>query len=311
MKKIQFIWSAETELPAGWTLQPHSHDFFHLAYVCSGHLIFHADGVDYPLSDGSAILLPPGVVHAIPEDTHNLCTQYEVMFSILDPELQFLLNTKKVLVLHGASHLENLFSYIRTHYNSVDSLCASCVDSFLCTILFSLLAGKTNSEFEFARYVDSSGYSTLVQSIICHVEEASSEKYDLSSLALSLGFNKNYLCTVFRRETGITISEYINYHRIRKMLITLQYNGYNKEAPIHDLADKFGYANASYFNRVFKKYTGMTPTEFINALSKNSDSPEQSAFLKYYNEYLDLKRYPIKESLEYMKGLKDASEKIV
>ena len=308
MGKIQFIWSGETELPAGWALQPHSHDFFHLAYVHRGRLIFRADGLDYPLSDGALILLPPGVDHAVPKDTHNLCTQYEVMFRILEPELQSLLDTKKVLVLHGASHLENLFSYICMHYKSVDPLCASCVDSFLHTILYSLLTGKSGAEGSSAGYVDSGRYSPLVQSILYNVEKNCTGKYDLPGLALSLGFSKSYLCTVFRRETGITISEYINYHRIREILVTLQYNGYNKDVPIHELADQLGYANASYFNRVFKKYTGMTPTEFMLTLSRDSDSPERSAFQTYYNEYLDLKRYPIKESMEYMRGLKAAAE---
>ena len=305
MGKMQFIWSGETELPAGWALQPHSHDFFHLAYVQRGQLIFRADGLDYPLSDGSLILIPPGVTHAVPKDTHNLCTQDEVMFRILDTELQFLFDTKKVLILHDASHLENLFSYIRTHYKSVDPLCISCAESFLCTILYSFLTDKTGADVSFSGYVDSSQYSPLVQRILCHIEKDSYGKYDLPGLADSLGFNKNYLCTVFRRETGTTISEYLNYHRIRKTLVTLQYNGYNKDLPIRELADQYGYANASYFNRVFKKHTGMTPTEFMSALAKRPDSP----FQKYYTEYLDLKRYPIKESLVYMRGLKDAAEK--
>lgn len=299
MEKIQFIWSGETELPVGWVLQPHCHDFFHLAYVRTGQLIFCADKLDYPLTEGSAILLPPGVVHTVPEDTHNLCTQFEVMFRILDSELQSLLDRKKVLVLHGATHLEPLFSYICMHYKSLDPLCVACADSFLRTILFSLLTGKPSSEGDSAGYVDSSGYSPLVQNILCYVEKESDRKYDLADLALSLGFNKNYLCTAFRRETGITISEYVNYHRIRKMLITLQYNGYNKDFPIHEMADQFGYGNASYFNRVFKKHTGMTPTEFMVALTKGADSP----FQKYYTEYLDLKRYPIQESLRYMREL--------
>jgi AraC-like DNA-binding protein len=133
-------------------------------------------------------------------------------------------------------------------------------------------------------------------------------KYDLVSLACALDFNKTYLCTVFRRETGITISEYFNYHRIRKILIFLQYVGYNKEVTIQELARQCGFMDPSYFNRVFKKYTGMTPIEFINALSKDSDGPEQSSFKKYYIEHLDLKRYSIQESLEYMRGLKAASE---
>ncbi len=307
MEKMQFIWSGETELPAGWVLQPHSHDFYHLAYVHRGQLVFRADGVDYPLSEGSLILLPPGVDHAVPKDTHNLCTQFEVMFRILDPQLQSLFDTKKVLVLHGASHLEPLFSYICMHYKSVDPLCSAGVESFLQAILFSFLTGKPDSEDGSAGYVDAVRYSPLIQRILSYVEKDSDRKYDLSDLAHSLGFNKNYLCTAFRRETGVTISEYVNYHRIRKILITLQYNGYNKDFPIRALADQYGYGNASYFNRVFKKYTGITPTEFVDALSGDVDGP----FQKYYTEYLDLKRYPIQESLQYMQGLKAAAKENV
>lgn len=308
MAKLQLIWSGETELPAGWALQPHTHDFFHLAYACRGQLIFRADKVDYSLSEGSAILVPPGVDHAVPEDNHGLCIQYEVMFRILDPELQALLDTKNVLVLHGVSHLEKLFSYICMYYKRADSLCISCVDYFLLAILFSFLTGKPSLEGSSVGYVDSSRYSPLVRNILCYVGKDINEKYNLPSLARSLGLNKNYLCTVFRNETGVTISEYINYHRIREVLIILQYNGYNKDFPIHELAEQVGYGNASYFNRVFKKYTGMTPTEFMNAISKDADGSGQSAFQKYYKEYLDLKSYPIKESLEYMQGLKAAAE---
>ena len=309
MRNIQIIWSGETELPAGWALQPHSHDFFHLAYVRKGQLVFHADEQAYPLSPGSLILFPPGSVHSVPKDTHNLCVQYEVLFRIPDPEQKALFADRQVLVLHDASHLESLFSYIWVHYRNTDPLCVSCVESFLSTILLSFLADKPSSEGSSNGYVDSGGYSPLVQRILSHVEKNYSEKYDLPSLARSLGFNKNYLCTAFRRETGITISDYINYNRIRKMLVTLQYNGYNKDFPIHEMAYQFGYVNTSYFNRVFKKYTGMTPTEFMSTLSGAADSAERSAFQEYYNEFLDLKRHPIQESLEYMRGLKTALEK--
>lgn len=302
MENTQFIWSGETELPAGWALQPHTHDFFHLAYVSRGQLSFWADNREYPLTEGSLILLPPGVMHAVPEDAHNLCTQFEVMFRITAPELQLLFDTKKVLVLHGAAHLEPLFAYIQTHYKNADSLCAACLESFLRAILYSFLAGKWGFEGNAAGYVDAVGYSPLVRRILSCVEKDSDRKYDLSNLAHSLGFHKNYLCTAFRRETGATISAYINYHRIREVLITLQYNGYNKDFPIREMAERFGFGNASYFNRVFKNFTGLTPTEFMNALATNGN------FQKYYTEYLDLKRYPVKESLQYMRGLQAAAE---
>lgn len=308
MEKLQLIWSGETELPAGWKLQSHTHDFFHLAYIKRGNLIFNADGEDYHLSEGSMILIPPFVVHGIPQDTHNLCIQYEVFFQILNPELKHLFESQNVFVSYDASHLESQFSYIYMNYRSTELVKAASVNSFLCAILFSFMADKPSPETSVEGYVDSSGYSPLVQDIISYVEKTYDVKYDLVSLACALGFNKNYLCTVFRRETGITISEYFNYHRIRKILIFLQYVGYNKEVPIQELARQCGFMDPSYFNRVFKKYTGMTPIEFINALSKDSDGPEQSSFKKYYIEHLDLKRYSIQESLEYMRGLKAASE---
>ena len=308
MEKLQLIWSGETELPAGWELQPHTHDFFHLAYVKRGNLVFNADGASYHLSEGSMILVPPFMVHSVPNDSHNLCIQYEVFFQILNPEMKELLEKQKVLVLHSASYLENPFSYIRANYNSADALRVSSVNSFLQTILFSFLAENPNSEIPPYVFVDSSGYSPLIQRILRYVETKYDMKYDLLSLALALGYNKNYLCTVFRKETGSSISEYLNYHRIRIILVLLQYTGCNKAVRIHELAQQCGFMDASYFNRVFKKYTGMTPIEFINALSKDSDGPEQSAFQKYYIEHLDLKRYSIQESLEYMRGLKAASE---
>ena len=308
MDNLQFIWSGESELPAGWALQPHVHDFYHLAYVQRGTLIFLADGVPYPLSEGSLILLPPGVVHAIPGDSHNLCSQIEVMFRITDPHLQGIGDTRTVLTLHDATHLEPLFFYIQLHYTSADPLRIQCTVSFLQTILFSLLTGNQILGEDFVGYVDPSSYSPLVQRILTQIEKEFSSKYDLSRLALSLGFNKNYLCTVFRRETGITISEYVNYRRIREILIMLQYNGYIQDVPMHALANEFGYGNASYFNRVFKKYTGMTPTEFMDALSDSTDKQEPTPFQKHYTEHLDLKSFPIRESLAYMQGLKAAAD---
>ncbi len=305
MSKFQFLWCGEAELPAGWALQPHVHDFFHLAYVRRGNLIFRADEADHPLSEGSMILIPPHMVHGIPQDTHSLCIQCEVLVRVLDPEMNALLDTGKALVLHNVSHLESLFTYVRMHYKSADSFSLSCIDALLSTILYSFLINDPGSEESFCGYVDISQYSPLVQRIISYVEAKTSEKYDLSGLALALGLNKSYICMAFRRETGVTISDYINYNRIRKILIVLQYTQYNKDFSIQALAEQYGYENPSYFNRVFKKLTGITPMEFKSNISIESDGPEQTAFQQYYNEYLDLNHYPIKESLEYMRGLKD------
>ena len=53
----------------------------------------------------------------------------------------------------------------------------------------------------------------------------------------------------------------------------------------------------------------MSPTKFVETLRKETASPQPSTFIDYYENYCYIGRYPIKESLEYMLGLKDAAAK--
>ena len=70
------------------------------------------------------------------------------------------------------------------------------------------------------------------------------------------GLSKSHLCRIFKQHTGVTITHYINALRMQyayKLII-------ETNIPIKDIYIMCGYENSQYFNRVFKKIRGCTPS---------------------------------------------------
>lgn len=70
--------------------------------------------------------------------------------------------------------------------------------------------------------------------------------------------NSNYLCALFKKETGSTLISYLTDHRmnVARQLVsetTLKYS---------EIAKQVGYRNPSYFNMIFKNYFGCTPSGY-------------------------------------------------
>lgn len=83
----------------------------------------------------------------------------------------------------------------------------------------------------------------------------------LNTVAKAMYLNASYLSTLFRKETGITLIEYINKVRLKtaKELID------NSEATtVCELANRVGYNNEYYFMRCFKKQYGISPKTYMN-----------------------------------------------
>ncbi len=75
-----------------------------------------------------------------------------------------------------------------------------------------------------------------------------------------LYMNPDYLGKIFKKVTGSNFSHYVNQYRIKRACEYIRFGG---DIKVFELADKFGFAgNSQYFSQVFKKSTGMTPTEF-------------------------------------------------
>ncbi len=94
--------------------------------------------------------------------------------------------------------------------------------------------------------------------ILAYINDKISEKISLDELCNYMHFNKHYLCHWFKKETNITISEYIVLQRLSNAKNMLLYT----DEPISDIALKSGFSSFSYFSKIFKEKENISPYKF-------------------------------------------------
>ncbi|WP_052339588.1 helix-turn-helix domain-containing protein [Gorillibacterium massiliense] len=101
-------------------------------------------------------------------------------------------------------------------------------------------------------------YSPAVQECLNEIASHLYGDITLNRLAERTNLSPNYLSSLFSKEIGLTISEYIQRERIEeaKKLLTLT------DYPITDIAAWLNFNDQSYFNKVFKKWQSMTPKAY-------------------------------------------------
>ncbi|TBL78531.1 helix-turn-helix domain-containing protein [Paenibacillus thalictri] len=105
------------------------------------------------------------------------------------------------------------------------------------------------------------GYSALIQKAVGYMEVHLGQRFELEGLARYCEVHPAHLSRQFKKETGRTLTDFLNGLRIReaKMLLRLD------RSLIEEIAAKLGYEDPAYFARVFKKHEGMTPLQYRNA----------------------------------------------
>lgn len=92
-------------------------------------------------------------------------------------------------------------------------------------------------------------------------ENYSNPNISLDSLGEAFGVSPNYLGRLFKKETGVSVAEYINSERLKCVLRELQIPGRTAK----EIAEQCGFFNTNYFYTYFRKKVGMSPQEYRNS----------------------------------------------
>ncbi len=100
--------------------------------------------------------------------------------------------------------------------------------------------------------------NALVHNAIRYVEKQMAKPISVNEVADHLGISGSYLSTLFRKETGMTLTGFITQCKMEKACAMLEQT--NKK--IYEVGEALGYTDVKHFCKVFRKSIGCTPSEY-------------------------------------------------
>ena len=91
-----------------------------------------------------------------------------------------------------------------------------------------------------------------------YIQEHYNEDISFEELAGRIGISYSYLRRLFNEELNMSITDFLNTYRIEKAKSLLK----NSSLTLQKIAQRVGYNNVQSFKRYFKKYEGITPSEY-------------------------------------------------
>ncbi len=87
---------------------------------------------------------------------------------------------------------------------------------------------------------------------------------DISFICENIHYSKTYLCTLFKKYTGVGIIHYFNNMKIQEAKRILR----EKKMNLTEISDSLCFDNTHYFTKVFRRFTGMSTREYMKSVEK-------------------------------------------
>ena len=246
------LWGSVSSFPSGQVIHAHSHEsFFHLFYSINGHLTVRVDSQVFPLQPNDILLAGMGRQHELQVNEDTAITG-ELKFTVPAGDWRDRLNAMTGVFTaseRAEKWLKDLFEEIDKGIRSSSSIEQAMLNTILLQIITDQTPRDAGSQIGTVR--------PCIAAAIRFIQENYCRNIRLLDIAADCGFNSNYLCTAFKRDTGLSINEYINMLRIHKAADMILYG----DMDISHVASICGFQGPSHFSSTFRRYAGLLPTE--------------------------------------------------
>ncbi len=116
-------------------------------------------------------------------------------------------------------------------------------------------------------------YSFPISQCIQYIDNHLHQELSLQTLAAELQLSTRYLSRLFKQETGVNLTAYIQQERIREAQNLLLFS----DKSLSEISNFLCFVSQSYFIQIFKRYTGMTPQQFRRSNRRKSACTRNSS----------------------------------
>ena len=241
----------------------HLHDAIEIIWVSSGKLLCHIAQQQVLLEKGSILLINSNVIHRlepldeisisyIQVDTGKYIQQSEFTENSLLSAFSAQILMKPYILVPDNTELAEIFQHMKTEsLNREDGF-----ERYIKAYIYQLVAYLFRNGHLSAMESQNNAHREKVLTAARYIEQHYQNKLTLEELSLAAGCNKYQLCRSFKQATGGTIVDYMNYvrlHRAQEMLAERSRN-------MIEIAFECGFGSVQYFNKVFRKYMGCSPS---------------------------------------------------
>ena len=241
MRNLNLIYSRHNMTEPAPHIPPQLSPYCELTIVIKGQLEYLVDNSPVKLESGDAVFIATGTARA--RKKHDAVCDYVSFNFELDGKVSL------PTLIKDAVHSEELLliaalDKMNSRYfpNNEEKI------GHLVGCLLALMEDRVRMQ----------NYSPLTRSIMSHINQSYASRITLDDIAAITYFSPIYCDTVFRRETGRSIIDFLIDKRIeeaKKLLLA-------QTAPLTSVSERVGFGDYNYFSRVFKKRTGYTPSSY-------------------------------------------------
>ncbi|QGQ99459.1 AraC family transcriptional regulator [Paenibacillus psychroresistens] len=229
---------------------------YHIMIVITkGEITYWINDESIPLQKGDVLFIPSGSIRGGTSTTPDH-QRYATHFTIADADLALLPifseNHYCKTTISGFEYFKQRFLLLKHHW-----LMRGPYSETTCYAILLELLGIINYERDHwklpAKKMDMA--EDIKKYIVDHYKEA----VTLNDLSTYIGRTPNHISHLFKSVTGLSPIDFLHHVRISKAKELM----FDKMMPISEIADETGFCDQAYFNRVFKKLTGGSPTAFL------------------------------------------------
>ena len=257
--KIQF----NTIPKPGVLCNMHMHPELELLYILKGKVLYYTENSCSQINDGEIVFSNSNTAHyteSIENNTEYVCIFFKKPNNPIEPTkylTEFLCKNSCTYHIFGSSDddtndlINILDNMIYEYKNNLEAR-----NYAILAKKFEIITLLYRNKYLEEEKIKNENIKPILP-ILDYIEENYQNPIKLEDISKKTNLHKNYVCTLFKKVTKKTLTDYITYVRIceaKKLL--------NSDIPLSEIAYAIGFSSQSYFNKVFKKYLFYTPLEY-------------------------------------------------
>lgn len=245
---------------------PENGGVLEIGFVEKNPLLLHTAAGDLEIGENCIFVIPPNCsfsveakdpgIHSHTSVEFLICCRTRTVTSFALPEGQTI---TLPLVIAPVAGSNEVLSLIRS---TVHDWTIQHAHHYFeaCACLMQLLSKLSQLAWLAATPRDSSpGNHRYCNRAKAYIAENMHRKLSVGQIAEALGISKNYLTNIFKETEYISLKEYINRRKLSHMLELMRRYGYS----IAHAGECVGFEDANYVSRVFKRYYGVSITQYL------------------------------------------------